>query len=52
MTNDNSYFYIGRSIDNANYSDGQIASVRMYNRELSATEISSNFETESPRFGV
>ena len=52
MTNDNSYFYIGRSIDNANYSDGQIASVRMYNRELSATEISSNFETERTRFGV
>ena len=52
MTNDNWALNVGRSIDNASYSDGQIASIRMYNRELSATEISSNFETERTRFGV
>ena len=52
MTNTTSDLYIGFSVDNYSFGNGQIASIRMYNRELSATEISSNFETERTRFGV
>ena len=52
MTNDNLLFMIGASVDNIGYSDGKIALIRMYNKELSATEISSNFEIERTRFGV
>ena len=41
---------IGKAVDSAY--EGHMAVVRVYNRHLSATEISKNFNTQRGRFGV
>ena len=43
----------GLYISNSSYSfDGYIYSVRVYNRELSASEISANYQNDKSRFGL
>ena len=43
--------YIGRDIA-GHYADGNIDVVRIYNRSLSAKEVSQNFNAQRSRFGV
>ena len=51
MTNPNVTFDIGNS-KNSYYWDGNIGEVRIYNRALSATEVSQNFNATRSKYGV
>jgi hypothetical protein len=49
----NSVFSIGNSQGiGGNYSDGNIANVQIYNRPLSATEVSQNYNAQKSRFNI
>jgi hypothetical protein len=43
---------VGRRWDTTNYFPGNIPSARVYNRALTATEISQNFNAQKSRFGL
>ena len=45
-------FMIGGRADGANYLTGSVASVRVYNRALSATEVLQNYNALKGRFGL
>lgn len=45
-------FWLGASSDNGGYVDGKIASFRVYNRELTLTEVSQNYNATRARFGI
>ena len=44
--------YIGKDDFLARYLDGNVASVRLYNRALSAAEITQNYNAQKARFGL
>jgi hypothetical protein len=48
----NTNLNIGAYLPNSNYSNGNIAQVQIYNRALSASEISQNFNATRARFGI
>ncbi len=45
-------YNIGKRWDQSNYSFGDYALVRLYNRDLSSSEVTNNFEVLKSRFGL
>jgi hypothetical protein len=43
---------VGRQTNNSEYWNGNIAQVSIYNRALSATEITQNYNAQKNRFGL
>ena len=48
----NGNYLIGKYVGNNWYLDGNIAATRIYNRELSSSEISQNYNAHKSRFGL
>ena len=48
----NTNLNIGAYITNSNYSNGNISAVQIYNRALSSTEITQNYNATKTRFGL
>jgi hypothetical protein len=51
-TNDGTVVTVGADTVNSRYFNGSIALVQMYNRALSATEITQNYNAQKSRFGL
>jgi hypothetical protein len=52
LNNSTNPLYIGRSNFSNKYLDGRIGEVRVYNRGLSSSEVSQNFEATRSKYGV
>jgi hypothetical protein len=53
VRNDNTaYLYIGKGYEDAYYMTGNIGNFQLYNRELTSTEILSNYNIQKQRFGL
>jgi hypothetical protein len=52
LSSSSSVNYLMRRWDDANFVDGRLAIVRIYNKSLSASEIRKNYDANKKRFGL